>query len=651
MKLLTSPQTIVIALLIGILTGCANGRIKTGDKMYENLSYSKAVSNYEKALKRQPENNEVKLKLADAHRNLNNSAEAERYYSEVQEAQGLEGKDKVRFAQVLMKNNKYDEAAAILEKYVASNPDDRLANDLLASTKTVDELKEDTSAYQLKPLPLDVVVSMFGPAHYGKGIVFAAETEITSAASTNPWTGYSYLDLYYLEKDANGNWDIPVPFDETLNGRFHDGPAVFNKEQDMVIYTRSAMRNEKKQLLNEDRENQFYLYQSEKTDGKWSAPKELPFNSPDYSVGHPALSKDGKTLYFSSNMPGGYGGSDLYKSTYDGEDWSEPINLGNVINTPGNEVFPSVGNDGRLYFSSEGHVTLGGLDVFVTESKAGIWSKPVNLAYPLNTSKDDFALIFNDNDTSGYVSSNRSGDDMVYSFIQMPPIFILEGIAALKADQLPIDGVTITLINHTDGDTARIKTGDDGKFKFNLLPNSKYTVTGEKEGYFNLSEDFETGAQSVEKTIDFNFEIDEIVESKSGTGSGTPEDGGETAKKTYDIGEVFYDYDDATVRADAKPVLNKLVRLLKDNPGISIEIQAHCDSRGSQAYNIGLSNRRAQSVVDYLVSEGIMKNRLKSKGFGKSQPVNHCRTGVECSEALHQQNRRTEFIVLESKQP
>lgn len=651
MKLLTSPQTIVIALLIGILTGCANGRIKTGDKMYENLSYSKAVSNYEKALKRQPENNEVKLKLADAHRNLNNSAEAERYYSEVQEAQGLEGKDKVRFAQVLMKNNKYDEAAAILEKYVASNPDDRLANDLLASTKTVDELKEDTSAYQLKPLPLDVVVSMFGPAHYGKGIVFAAETEITSAASTNPWTGYSYLDLYYLEKDANGNWDIPVPFDETLNGRFHDGPAVFNKEQDMVIYTRSAMRNEKKQLLNEDRENQFYLYQSEKTDGKWSAPKELPFNSPDYSVGHPALSKDGKTLYFSSNMPGGYGGSDLYKSTYDGEDWSEPINLGNVINTPGNEVFPSVGNDGRLYFSSEGHVTLGGLDVFVTESKAGIWSKPVNLAYPLNTSKDDFALIFNDNDTSGYVSSNRSGDDMIYSFIQMPPIFILEGIAALKADQLPIDGVTITLINHTDGDTARIKTGDDGKFKFNLLPNSKYTVTGEKEGYFNLSEDFETGAQSVEKTIDFNFEIDEIVESKSGTGSGTPEDGGETAKKTYDIGEVFYDYDDATVRADAKPVLNKLVRLLKDNPGISIEIQAHCDSRGSQAYNIGLSNRRAQSVVDYLVSEGIMKNRLKSKGFGKSQPVNHCRTGVECSEALHQQNRRTEFIVLESKQP
>lgn len=650
MKRMTSPQTIVILLFIAILSSCANGRIKTGDKMYDNLSYTKAITNYEKALKHQPENNEVKLKLADSHRNLNNSVAAEQYYREVKEAQGLSGEDEVRYAQVLMKNNKYDEAGDILEEYVKSNPDDQFANDLYASTQNVQELKEDTSAYQLTALPLDVVVSMFGPAHYGKGLVFAAETEITSAASTNPWTGYSYLDLYYLEQDDKGVWDIPVPFDETLNGRFHDGPAVFNKDQNMVIYTRSAMRNEKKRLINEDRENQFYLYSSEKVDGKWSAPKELSFNDPSFSVGHPALSEDGKTLYFSSNMPGGYGGSDIYKSTYDGEKWSEPLNLGNVINTAGNEVFPTLAKDGRLYFSSEGHTTLGGLDVFMSESTAGIWSKPVNLAYPLNTSRDDFSIIFNEGDTTGYVSSNRTGVDMIYSFMKMSPIFILEGIAALKSDQIAIDGVTITLINQTDGDTARVVTGKDGKFKFNLLPNSKYTVKGEKEGYFNLSEDFETGAESVEKTIDFNFEIDEIVESKSGTGSGTPDDGSETAKKTYNVGDVFYDYDSSNLRADAKPTLNKLVKLLENNPKISIEIQSHCDSRGSQAYNIALSNRRAQSVVNYLASKGIDKSRLNSKGFGKSQPVNHCRTGVECSEELHQENRRTEFIVLENKQ-
>ena len=650
MKRMTSPQTIVILLFIGILSSCANGRIKTGDKMYDNLSYTKAVDNYEKALKKQPDNNELKLKLADSHRNLNNSEEAEMYYSEVKEAQGLSGQENVRYAQTLMKNNKYDQAGVVLAEYIKTNPDDRLANDLYASTQNVEELKEDTSAYKLTPVPLDFVVSMFGPSHYGKGIVFAAETEITGAASTNPWTGYSYLDLYYVEKDANGFWDVPTTFDETLNGRFHDGPASFNKEQDMVVYTRSAMRNAKKQLINEKRENQFYLYSSEKKEGKWSEPKELSFNDPNYSVGHPALSEDGKTLYFSSNMPGGYGGSDLYKSTYDGEKWSEPLNLGNTINTPGNEVFPSLARDGRLYFSSEGHETLGGLDVFVSESKGGIWTKPVNLAYPLNTSQDDFSILFDKGDTTGFVSSNRSGEDMIYSFVQMSPIFILEGIAALKSDKAAIEGVQITLINETDGDSARVTTGKDGKFKFNLLPNSKYTVKGEKEGYFNLTEEFETGNESLEKTIDFNFEIDEIVESKSGTGSGTPDDGSETAKKTYDVGEVFYDYDSSDIRADAKPTLDKLVRLLQDNPKISIEIQSHCDSRGSQAYNVGLSNRRAQSVVNYLISKDVSKNRLKSKGFGKAQPVNHCRTGVECSEEEHQVNRRTEFIVLENKQ-
>lgn len=650
MKALSSPLTLIAYLLVFLLAACTNARIKTGDKMYDNLSYSKAVEKYEKVLEKQPDNHDIKLKLADAHRNLNNSELAEQYYAEVATERGLSGDDNVRFAQVLMKNNKYGEAEQVLKNYLVTHPSDKLARDLLASTTKIDELKEDTSAYELKPLPLDFLVSMFGPSHYGDGIVFAAETEITSAATTNPWTGYSFLDLYYLEKDAQGYWDVPKPFDETLNGKFHDGPATFNEAQDMIVYTRSAMRNEKKRLVNEARENQFYLYMSKKEDGKWQKPEELSFNSPNYSVGHPTLSADGKTLYFSSNMPGGYGGSDLYKSIYDGVSWSEPINLGNEINTPGNEVFPYIHKSGKLYFSSEGHTTLGGLDVFVSESKGGLWGKPVNLAYPLNTSQDDFAIIFNDNDTTGYVSSNRSGEDMIYSFIQMPPIFILQGIASIKADQLPIDGVTITLVNMTDGDTARVVTSEDGAFKFNLLPNKKYAVKGEKEGYFNLSEEFETGNQSLEKNIDFRFEIDEIVESKSGTGSGTPKDGGETAQKVYDIGNVFYDFDDSRIRADAKPTLDKLTRLLKDNPGISIEVQSHSDARGSDKYNLALSNRRAKAVVDYLINSGIEKSRLQSKGFGESQPVNKCVDGVKCNEEMHQQNRRTEFIVLENKQ-
>lgn len=648
MKLKLPLYNLVIILSLAILASCSNGYIKSGDKDYDNLSYSKAISKYEKALKGQPDNLDLKLKLANAHSQINQSDEAEMYYQQVADSVDLPLKEKLNFAQVLMKNNKYDEARPYLKDYLAQNPTNQLARDLLGSTANVAELKEDTLAYMLTALPLDFTVSMFGPTLYGNGIVFAGETEISSAASTNPWTGYSFLDMFYMEKDKNGNWDIPKEFSSELNGRFHDGPATFNAAQDHIIYTRSAMKNQKKQLVNEDNENQFYLYESKKTDGKWSEPKELSFNSPTYSVGHPTLSQDGKTLYFSSNMSGGYGGSDIYKSTYDGTNWGEPINLGKTINTPGNEVFPFISKKGKLYFSSEGHQTLGGLDIFSSVNRGGVWSSPVNLAYPMNSSQDDFAIAINDNDTTGYISSNRSGVDMIYEYINVPTTFVVQGIASLKASTMPIDGVEITLINLTDGDSARVNTGRDGKFKFNLLPSKSYVLTGKKDGYFNLSESFKTGTKREEKKINLKFEIDEIVESDSGTGSGQPTDGSETAAKTYDIGEVFYDFDKSDIRADAKPTLNKLVKLLNDNPKINIEIHSHTDSRGSTSYNQGLSNRRAASVVNHLVANGVSKDRLKSKGFGESQLVNKCVDGVECSSQEHQQNRRTEFIVLKN---
>lgn len=649
MKVKFSLYSFVFILAIAFLASCSNGYIKSGDKEYENLSYSKAISKYEKALNGQPDNTSLKLKLANAHRQINESEKAEKYYREVADSIALPTDENLHFAQVLMKNNKYDEAKPYLQSYLEENPSDQLAKDLLASTKSVKTLKEDTSAYALEAMPLDFTVSMFGPAHYGDGLVFAGETEISSAASTNPWTGYSFLDMFYTEKDQNGNWGIPKKFSENLNGPFHDGPATFNEAQDLIIYTRSAMRNEKKRLVNEENENQFYLYMSRKNENdEWSDPEELPFNNTSYSVGHPTLSEDGKTLYFSSNMPGGYGGSDLYKVSVDENNFGEPINLGTTINTPGNEVFPYISKSGKLYFSSQGHQTLGGLDIFVSENRGGIWSDPVNLSYPMNTSQDDFAIIYNEDDTTGYVSSNRSGVDMIYEFMEVPPTFTVEGIASLKSTGEPIDDVLITLINNTDGDSARVTTSTDGKFEFNLLPSKSYTLKGAKEGYFTVSKSFETGNKSAEKTIDLVFDIDEIVESESGTGSGNPVGGGATANKTYDIGDIFYDYDKASIREDAKPTLNKLVTTLKDNPKINIEIQSHCDSRGSNAYNQALSNRRAASVVNYLVSQGVAKSRLESKGFGESQPVNKCVDGVECTEAEHQKNRRTEFIVLKN---
>lgn len=646
---LSLRNAIAAIVVVAVFSACSNALIKSGDKAYENLSYSKAIEKYEKALNSQPDNLDVKLKLANAHRQLNNSIDAEKYYAEVADSVSLPARDQLHFAQILMKNKKYDEAKEYLASYLEQNPTDKLATDLLSSINNISELKEDTSAYILTDLPLDFLVSMYGPSKYGNGIIVSGETEIVSAKSANPWTGYSFLDMFYIEKDSDGNWEIPKNFSEELNGPFHDGTATFNEEQDMIIYTRSAMRNEKKRLLNERNENQFFLYMSKKEDGKWSAPEKLPFNDVAYSTGHPSLSADGSTLYFSSDMAGGYGGSDLYKSTYSGDSWSQPVNLGAAVNTPGNEVFPYSDKNGKLYFSSEGHRNLGGLDVFVAEKVAGIWSSPVNLAYPLNSSRDDFGILVYDNDTTGLVSSNRSGVDMVYEFQKTAAIFVLKGIAKKKADSLPIDGVTITLINQTNGDTAIYTTDETGSFRFSLLPEKKYKVIGEKPGYFTLSEEFETDRGRVEKEIELSFEIDEIVASEEGTGSGNPKDGSATAAKVYEIGEIYYDYNKSDIRPTAQPSLDKLAKLLKDNPAVKIEVHSHADSRGGDSYNLDLSNQRARSVVNYLVRAGVDKRNLRSKGFGENQPVNQCVDGVECSEAEHQKNRRSEFIVIDNK--
>ena len=633
------PLVALLAIVL-IASSCTQGLIIRGDKKYDAFAYSEARNYYKRALDKRPNDPKLMLKMANTDLMLNKTKEALSFYKQASDSMSLPPEDKLNYAKVLMQNNQYDDARGVLNSYLQEKPNDQVAKDLLQSTQKVAELKDDTSQYEIKPIPLQNTVSMFGPAFYGKGLVVAAETQIESAATTNPWTGYSYLDMYYMEKGPTGDWEAPEPFDYTLNSRFHDGPATFNKANDLIIFTRSSLNGKKKQEITKSNINNFELLESKKVDGKWSAPVPLSFCNDKYSYGHPSLSADGKTLYFTSDIPGGYGGSDIYKSTFDGKDWSQPVNLGPNINTAANEAFPYISDKGVLYFASEAHQTLGGLDVFKSYYVNGEWSKPQNLAYPLNTSKDDFGLIVNPDDTSGYISSNRNGVDQIYSWTKVPPVLMVEGMARIKATGLPVEGARITLKNVTDGSERTITTGPDGKFKWYLSPNTKYTIKGEKNGYFTESYDVSTGTKTKKDKLDLNFDMDQIVTSPGG---------GKPNTKTYQIGDVYYDFDSYKVRPDAKPVLDKLVRLLKDNPDISIEIQGHTDCRGSEAYNQRLSDRRAKSVVKYLIHNGIDKNRLKSIGFGETKPAVKCDDCAHCGEAIWQKNRRSEFIVLDKK--
>jgi peptidoglycan-associated lipoprotein len=619
-----------LAFSILFFTSCTNWKIASADKDISNLRYANAIEKYKSVVIAKPEKADVKIKLANAYRKIGQSDKAVEMYKQIEDAGAtIPLQDKLYYSQMLIESGKSQNAKKWLKEYLSEKPDDVIAKSMLGSIDVAIEMKKDSGDYEVKVIPLDNSISMFGETFYKNGLVFAAETEIQSAATTNPWTGYSFLDMFYVEKTGTGTYQAHEQLDPIFNSKYHDGPASFSKDNNFIVFTRSAYSKLNKQLKNLDNVNTFYLYQSENVNNVWSEPKELPFNNPAYSVGHPSLTADGKTLYFSSDMPGGKGGSDLYKATYDGTTWSTPENLGETINTMGNEVFPVIQNNGKLNFSSNANINMGGLDIFESTVENGLWSQPVNLNYPINTNKDDFSLIIESGDSTGYLSSNRSGIDRVYEFKKSKVVITVNGLAINKLTGLPLEGVVVTLLNMDDMSEVSTISDADGKFTFKLGPNANYKVTGSKPNFFTQSKEFKTTDNNNPDDIKLVFDM-EVVNTNT----------------TYKIENIYFDLDKWNIRTDAALELNKLVDLLTNNPKLKIQLQSHTDSRASDGYNMKLSERRAKSVVTYLISKGINKKRLGSEGFGESQLMNKCLNDIPCTEDEHQQNRRTEFKVI-----
>jgi outer membrane protein OmpA-like peptidoglycan-associated protein len=368
-------------------------------------------------------------------------------------------------------------------------------------------------------------------------------------------------------------------------------------------------------------------------DGKWKNVTEFPFNSDDYSVGHPSLSSDGKVMYFVSDMPGGYGGTDIYRTFLIDGKWSTPENLGEVINTPGNEMFPFIYEDGSLYFSSNAHNSMGGLDVFITYYTGSEWATPENLNYPINSPGDDFAFSINTKTAKGFVSSSRSGNDAIYKFKKNDPTFTLFGIAKKKDTEERVEGVTVQIINEETGTVIEEVSDAEGKFDLKLEMDADYLLICTKEGCFARTDKLSTKGLKFSEDFYADFLVEEIE-----------------IGKPIVLENIYYDFDKYVIREDAANELEKLVQLLKDNPTLEIELSSHTDVRGSERYNRILSDKRAKSAVDYLINRGIDKDRLTWKGYGKSRLINHCDGTVKCSDEEHQLNRRTEFTVLKVRE-
>jgi peptidoglycan-associated lipoprotein len=621
-----------------LLSGCAELYKQKADKNFEGYRYQKAIRFYNKSLDRR-ELPGARQNLAEAYLKVNNTEAAEEEYKIIVNSESCRPEDRLNYARMLMSNQKYEEAENVLRAYLKERPGDKIAGMMLGSCNSVSDRKIDTSLYTLKVVSLPGMTNSFSPVVYKDGIVFTADKPEKVKSKQYQWTGESYLDLYYMEKDASGNWKEPEMLKGDISGKFHQGTAAFNSTGDVVYFTGSNYKNKNRLAETEDRFSNLHIYSARLVEGEWTNIEELPFNSEDYSVGHPSLAPDDMTLYFVSDMPGGFGGTDIYESKLENGHWTRPQNLGPVVNTQGNEMFPYIAKNGVLYFSSNAHNSMGGLDVFMTYNNGEGWTEPENLNYPLNSKGDDFGYVLTKDGKAGYVSSSRNSSDKLYQFEKHDPTLTLQGLVTIKGKGTPIEGAKVTLYNQSRSLKEETFTDNKGHYFFALGMESDYKIMVTKEMFFTANGTVSTMGQKISKEYFRDFELEQIV-----------------IQKPIVLENIYYDFDKWEIRPDAAKELDKFVVILNDNPRIRIELGSHTDCRGTYKYNMVLSDKRAKSAVEYLVSRGIAASRMTWKGYGESVPVNECRCepdkvgpGATCTEEQHQQNRRTEFKVIEVK--
>lgn len=505
-------------------------------------------------------------------------------------------------------------------------------------------------SYQIKNLEVNTKYSDFGTSYYGEEEVIFASSRPNKNKSKRNWTnGQPYLDLYKGLISSDGEISDYDVFSSNLNTQYHESNAVFTKDLRTVYFTRNNYYEGHygKDSIGWNNLKMFRADVSE--DGEWSNVVPMPFNDDNYSVGHPALSPDERTLYFTSDMPGSMGMTDIFKVSINGDgSYGMPENLGSGVNTAGKEMFPYVSQDGKLYFSSDSRAGgMGGLDIYVV-SLDNLEMEPVRLSAPLNSLSDDFAFVVDEEKHTGYFSSNREGghgDDDIYYFIETssPEINCMQNITGVVRDAktgalLPESTVTL----YKDGEKLEsVVVGSDASFAFEGMDcSTSYVVKAERELYRGDEETVNTGKKSgMNLNVPMNL---------------TPDGGAIASTRAIDecqfaldnINNIYFDLDKYYIRPDAAIELEKVVKIMKRCKDIKIEARSHTDSRASHAYNVTLSENRAKSTVDYLIKRGIDPSRLKWKGFGETQLVNGCSDGVKCTEAEHQVNRRTEFVII-----
>jgi outer membrane protein OmpA-like peptidoglycan-associated protein len=695
-------------------------QIKRGEHLYNNMHYLQATKIYSPVFKKNKLTERDKSILAQSYINIASDKNALEVLQSMDTSK-LAPADVYNMVKALKLNGLYDESDMWMNRYKKLQSNDTRTK---WQVNNADEIKrlEIKNRYNIECLPFNSPQSDFGACEEGHNIVFASARKVDEImAREYGWKETPYLNVFVVN-DSSGVYSSPKIFSQRLKTVYHDGPVCFSADGKEIYVTQNPYKFPG--TAGKKKVNYFRLYVARKdANGSWGELESLPFNGNDFSTGHAALSADGKRLWFASDRPGGMGKSDIYYVERNGDSWGDPVNAGPDINTEGDEMFPFEANDGTLYFSSDGHLTLGGLDICIAfKTKNGY--KIRNMGCPVNSASDDFSLFLMADNKNGYFASNRPngyGDDDIYKLEIVDPVVfsrtvevkVLDGktlkpiagseikvqsgneLMSLKTDDTGLASVTVeeendqvnitadavgyqsktTAINITGdvsyadillsqmpvwgllGKITDMATGlpvdsiqvviqpldkpssicnmtsDGGTFRNELSPETDYSVTLSNPKYFTKRGIFTTKGRNP-GWIDINEFMQANIEKIE-------------VNKVIEIPNIYYDLGKWNIRKDAAIELDKVVEFMKDNPSIVIELGSHTDSRGSATYNQSLSQKRAQSAVDYIVKKGgVEQSRISAKGYGESMLKNNCADGVKCTEEEHQQNRRTEIRIV-----
>lgn len=640
---------ILLSLLITVMSSCGGAKLATADEQMARGEYFDASKTYRKVYNKLERNQkalrgEVAFKMAECHRMLRQNARAWAAYTNAQRFGYEDSILSLRLAETLHADGKYNQAVAAYEEYLKLRPGDKKALNGLAGAKMGMEKKSGTRYVVHNAKLFNSRRADYAPMYFDNSydrLYFTTTNEKVNGSHRSEINGMKKADIWTVSKNERGQWNRPEPVEGELNSEHEEGIVSFSPDGSTMYLTRA--RREPNANTGVE------IYTSQRSDAQWSKPVKFEITADTLSnYGHPAVSPDGNWLYFTSDMPGGSGGKDIWRINLK-ERAGSLENLGEWINTPGDEVFPFVRSDSVLYFASDGHPGLGGLDIFkAVMTKSGGWNVS-NMGSPVNSSADDFGITFGPGET-GYFSSNR-GDyrayDHIYSF-ELPEIKVNISGWVLDRDEEPVPNAVIRIVGN-DGSNQKQIAKPDGSFSFPLDRGISYVMLAGAKGYLNAKQEFTSDLAEE----DAEYEVDFILSSIT---------------KPVVIDNIFYDFDKATLRPESKTALDEMAQVLRDNPNVTIEMASHTDRHGTDEYNINLSSRRARSVIDYLISVGIDARRLQSQGYGESRPKTITKKlareypqfaegqilneefvetlSSEDQDVADQINRRTEFQVL-----